>query len=132
MVIPSLIRKAYEKDTLVVWGDGTPIRDFIHAHDVARGMIHVVENKITKPMNLGSGTGHTIEAVAEAVSDYFDVPTTWDVCKPSGDKQRILCMDRAKSYGFEPTISLREGITSTCDWFVKNKDTVDDRYNAFK
>lgn len=132
MVIPSLIRKAYERDVLTVWGDGSPIRDFIHAHDVARGMIHVVENNITEPINLGSGTGHTIEDVAVAISDYFDVPITWDICKPSGDKKRILQMDKAKSYGFTPAMSLYEGIKSTCDWFVDNVDMVDSRYNAFK
>ena len=60
MVVPSLIRKAYENDILEVWGDGSPIRDFIHAKDVARGMMFAVENKITKPINLGSGNEVTI------------------------------------------------------------------------
>ena len=56
MVVPSLIRKAYENDIIEVWGDGSSIRDFIHTKDVARGMLFAVENKITKPLNLGSGT----------------------------------------------------------------------------
>ena len=61
MVVPSLIRKAYENDVLSVWGDGSAVRDFIYAEDVARGMLHMVENQITEPVNLGSGTGITIK-----------------------------------------------------------------------
>jgi GDP-L-fucose synthase len=60
MVIPSLIRKSQENDVLEVWGDGSPIRDFIHADDVAEGIIFAVENKITEPINLGSGNGSSI------------------------------------------------------------------------
>ena len=60
MVIPSLIKKAVENDKLEVWGDGSPIRDLIYAEDVAKGMIHMVDNKVTEPVNLASGTGITI------------------------------------------------------------------------
>jgi GDP-L-fucose synthase len=69
MVIPSLIHRAlYEKGPLVVWGDGTPIRDFIHSKDVARGMMLVIEKGIKEPINLGSGNGVTIKQVAEAIA----------------------------------------------------------------
>ena len=74
MVVPSLIKKAFENDVLEVWGDGSPIRDFIHAKDVARGMIFAVTNIITKPINLGSGTGVTIKELAETVANYFNKP----------------------------------------------------------
>ena len=58
MVVPSLIRRALAgEDPLTVWGDGSPIRDFIHAEDVARGMMLAVEKGVTEPINLGSGTG---------------------------------------------------------------------------
>jgi GDP-L-fucose synthase len=74
MVVPSLIRKSHQNEVLEVWGDGSPVRDFIHAKDVARGMIHMVENKITQPVNLGSGTGVTIKEIAEVVANYFNKP----------------------------------------------------------
>lgn len=131
MVIPSLIRKAVENNILEVWGDGSAIRDFIHARDVARGMVFAVENKITKPMNLGSGEGIAIREIANQISKKLNRKIKWLTDKPTGDKKRILDMSNAKNYGFEPTISLKEGIDDTIDWFVKNKKIVDSRFNAF-
>jgi GDP-L-fucose synthase len=122
MVIPSLIKKAHENDKLSVWGDGSPIRDIIHAEDVARGMIHMVENKVTEPINLGSGTGVTIKEVAEIVSEYFGKEIVWDKTKPSGDAKRLMDMSKAESYGFTPKISLKQGIIDTIEWYLKNKE----------
>jgi GDP-L-fucose synthase len=130
MVVPSLIRKAYENDVLEVWGDGSPIRDFIHAKDVARGMIFAVENKITKPINLGSGTEVTIKKVAEIVANYFNKPIQWSPEKPSGDAKRLFSMERANSYGFYPEISIKEGVEDAINWFILNKDLVDKRVNV--
>jgi GDP-L-fucose synthase len=129
MVVPSLIRKAYENDIIEVWGDGSAIRDFIHAKDVARGMMFVVENKITKPVNLGSGTGVTIKELADIVAEYFNKPVKWLTDKPSGDAKRIFSMERANSYGFYPEVSIREGVESAIKWFILNKDVVDKRFN---
>jgi GDP-L-fucose synthase len=132
MVIPSLIRKADENDVLEVWGDGSAIRDFIHAKDVALGMIHAVENKITEPINLGSGTGISIKQIADAVSERFGKQIKWLTDKPTGDKRRVFDMSRASSYGFTPTISIEDGINSTIDWFLENKELIDKRFNAFR
>jgi len=129
MVVPSLIRKAFENDIIEVWGDGSSIRDFIHAKDVARGMIFAVENKITKPINLGSGNGVTIKQLAETVADYFNKPIHWLTDKPSGDAKRIFSMERANSYGFYPEISIKEGLANTIEWFILNKDIVDKKFN---
>jgi GDP-L-fucose synthase len=131
MVIPSLIRKGYENDKLSVWGDGSQIRDFIHARDVARGMIFAVENKITKPINLGSGDGVTIKQIAEIVAKFFNKTLEWDTEKPAGDPIRLFDMTRAKSYGFYPQISIEEGVEETIKWYLTNKEIVDKRYNVF-
>jgi GDP-L-fucose synthase len=124
MVVPSLIKKAMENDVLEVWGDGSPIRDLIYAEDVARGMIHMVENKVTEPVNLGSGIGVTIKEVAEIIADYFGKEIKWDTTKPMGDMKRLLSMDRAKTYGFTPTTDLKEGIIKTIEWYKKNKNVL--------
>ena len=129
MVVPSLIRKAAENDIIEVWGDGSSIRDFVHAKDVARGMIFAVENKITKPLNIGSGSGVSIKQLAEIVAEYFGKEIKWLTDKPSGDAKRIFSMDRAKSYGFENQVSLKEGVIDAIEWFLENKDIVDKRYN---
>jgi GDP-L-fucose synthase len=131
MVIPSLIRKANDNDVLEVWGDGTPIRDFIHAKDVAAGMLHLVKNRVTEPVNLGSGTGVSIKAVAEAVAKRFNKPIKWLADKPNGDARRVFDMTRAKSHGFTPSISIEKGIEETIDWFLANKEVIDKRYNVF-
>jgi len=133
MVIPSLVRKAQENEVLEVWGDGSAVRDFIHADDVAKGMIFAVENQITEPINLGSGEGYSIKQVVEMVVKHCgrDLPIKWLTDKPSGDALRLFDMTRAKSYGFDISVDLDEGIKRTTDWFLNNKDILDKRYNAF-
>jgi GDP-L-fucose synthase len=92
-------------------------------------MIFVVENKITKPVNLGSGTGVTIKELADIVAEYFNKPVKWLTDKPSGDAKRIFSMERANSYGFYPEVSIKEGVESAIKWFILNKDVVDKRFN---
>jgi len=133
MVIPSLIRKAHENDVLEVWGNGSAVRDFIHADDVAKGMIFAVENKITEPINLGSGKGYSIKEVVEMVVKHSgkDIPIKWLTDKPSGDALRLFDMTKASSYGFDISVNLDEGIRQTSEWFINNKEILDKRYNAF-
>jgi GDP-L-fucose synthase len=133
MVVPSLIRKAQENDVLEVWGDGSQIRDFIHADDVALGMIYAVEKQITEPINLGSGKGYSIKEVVDMVVKHSgkQLEVKWLTDKPAGDKIRLFDMARAKSYGFDISVSLEEGIKNTTDWFLNNKEILDKRYNAF-
>lgn len=131
MVIPSLIRKADENNSLQVWGDGSEIRDFIHAKDVARGMLFAVENKITKPINLGSGTGVKISEIANTIADIFNKKVEWDLTKKTGDSVRLFDTSRVESYGFKPEISIKEGLEQTIKWYLENKNIVDKRYNIF-
>ena len=132
MVIPSLIRKAFSDDVLKVWGDGSAVRDFIHARDVARGMIFVVENKITEPLNLGSGDEISIKRIAQAVAKEAKVDIDWDLSKPTGDPRRVFDMTRAKLHGFEPLITIEDGIKDTIEWYLKNKSTADTKKDVFK
>jgi GDP-L-fucose synthase len=135
MVIPSLIKRAMDgENPLTVWGDGSPIRDFIYAKDVARGMMLAVEKGINEPINLGSGTGVTIKQIAEIIAS--NVPKgalniTWDTTKPAGDAKRLMDMTRATNYGFRPLVSIEDGIKETIAWYAKNCDTANNRYNAF-
>jgi GDP-L-fucose synthase len=131
MVVPSLIRKAYENDVVSVWGDGSPIRDFIYAGDVARGMLHMVENQVTEPVNLGSGTGVTIKELAETIVSEFGKKMIWDKDKPMGDMIRLFDTKRAESYGFKPSVSLKTGISNTVKWFLDNVNIIDEKYSVF-
>ena len=120
MVVPSLIKKAYENDVLEVWGDGSPIRDLIYSEDVARGMLHMVENEVTEPVNLGSGMGVTIKEIAEVIAKYFDKEIVWDTTKPMGDMKRLMSMNLAESYGFKPKVDLKSGLEKTINWYINN------------
>ena len=120
MVVPSLIKKAYENDVLEVWGDGSPIRDLIYSEDVARGMLYMVENEVTEPVNLGSGMGVTIKEIAEVIAKYFDKEIIWDTTKPMGDMKRLMSMKRAESYGFKPKVDLKSGLEKTINWYMNN------------
>ncbi|MGF1623390.1 MAG: NAD-dependent epimerase/dehydratase family protein, partial [Alphaproteobacteria bacterium] len=133
MVIPSLIHRAVAGERpLTVWGDGSPVRDFIHARDVARGMYRVVELGYNQPVNLGSGVGVTIRAIAETVADLVgDCPIVWDTSKPAGDAKRLMDTTRAESLGIVPQVSLRDGIAETLAWYRANSAVADARYNAF-
>ena len=119
-VVGSLINKGYHNDVLEVWGDGSPIRDLIYAEDVARGMIHMVENGVTDPVNIGSGTGVTIGEVAEIIAEYFGKEISWDTTKPMGDLKRVMSTKRAESYGFKPMIDLKSGLEKTINWYINN------------
>lgn len=136
MVIPSLITRALSgENPLTVWGDGTPIRDVIHAKDVARGMLMALQKGITVPINLGSGTGVTIKQIAETIASLVPggpIKIVWDKSRPMGDKKRLMDVARAKKLlGFEPEISLEQGIKETMEWYLKNKALVNKRYNIF-
>ena len=135
MVIPSLIKRALDgENPLVVWGDGSAIRDFIHARDVARGMMLTLEHITGQPINLGSGVGVTIRRIVEIIVSSMETKpeVVWDTSKPSGDKKRVMDISRAKAIGFQPMISIEEGIKEVMDWYLQNRDKVDDRYNVFK
>ena len=133
MVIPSLIRKAQENDVLEVWGDGSSIRDFIYADDVADAMIHCVLNKITEPVNLGSGSGFSIKELVEIVVKHSgkNLAVKWLTDKPNGDAVRIMSTERAEKYGITPSVTLEEGIHLVTEWFKSNKNILDQRYNVF-
>ena len=118
MVIPALIKKGHEDDVINVWGDGSPTRDFIYCEDVARGMLHMVENKVNDTVNLGSGEGVKISDIANTIGRHFDKEVKYDKSKPNGDMKRLMSMKRANDYGFKPTTSLDGGIQKTIDWYL--------------
>ena len=95
-------------------------------------MMYAVENKITEPINLGSGSGVSIREIAEIVSKHTGKEIKWDPTKPKGDHRRVLDMTRAHGYGFECEVSIEDGIYDTIEWFKDNKSALDARYDVFK
>lgn len=135
MVVPSLIRRAVEgEDPLRPWGDGSAVRDFIHARDVARGMLLVAERNPGKPVNLGSGEGVAIRDLVGTILAALPARprVEWDQAKPRGDDRRVLDMGRARALGFEPEVPLRRGVAEVVRWYRDNRAVAAARYDVFK
>ena len=127
-VLAALLRKAHEAKTrrareLVVWGTGTPRREFLHVDDCASACLFLLE-KYDSPeiINVGSGQDLTIRELAELVCDVvgFDGELTWDKTKPDGTPRKLLDVSRLRGLGWAPMIPLREGVGQMYDWFLKN------------
>ena len=134
MVIPSLIYRALKsRDILEVWGDGSPLRDFVNARDVARAMVFCVKNKVTEPVNVGNGKGISIRELVETIVNNVPHPLEieWDTSKPMGDKARVADTSRINGFGFHPEVTLEAGIKDTIEWYVQNTTDVDKRYEVF-
>jgi len=136
MVIPALINRVSSgENPLVVWGDGSAIRDFIYSKDVAEGMLLAMEHGANcTPVNLGSGEGVSIREIVESILGCFPEPPKikWDTSKPSGEPIRLVDTTRAKEMlGFSPRTSISEGIAATVEWYKENSNFAKDRYNVF-
>lgn len=122
-VIPALIRKAVERwDPYEVWGDGSQVRDFLHAADLARASLMVLEHKADcEPVNIGYGKAVTIKEVVGIILDaagYGGANVKFLPDKPIAIPVRAVNIDKARSeLGFEPQISLEEGIRETVGWY---------------
>lgn len=136
MVIPSLIKRAANAQyngVLEVYGDGSPIRDFIHASDVASGILHTILNDIFETINLGSGSGLSIAQIVDAVlsASNKNLSVKWLPTEFSGDKRRILSPEKASYFGFESQTNIYKGIEDTFQWYVDNVDIAENRFSAF-
>ncbi len=125
-VIPAMIRKmvtareAGERE-VVLWGDGTPTREFLYVADCARGILDAAERYDgSEPVNLGSGMEISIKDLAELIARHtrFEGEIVWDTTKPNGQPRRMLDVSRAKEYfGFETEVDFDEGIERTVRWW---------------
>lgn len=134
MVVPSLIKRAVSGETpMVVWGDGSAERDFIHAHDVARGILLAVDKAPGAVLNLGSGTGLSIKQLVETIVGQSPIrpELVWDTSKPLGDHKRIMDVSRAKAIGFEAAITIEAGVKEVTKWYLENRNETGKRYDIF-
>lgn len=120
-VIPSLIRRCLTEKKLLVWGDGTPTRDFIYVKDLAEGLILAAEKlTTTEPINLGSGTETSIKKLVKVIAEEtgFKGQVKYDTSKPKGQKRRSVDISKASEFlGFKPEWDLRRGIGETVSWY---------------
>jgi GDP-L-fucose synthase len=106
-----------------LWGDGSAMREFLHVDDLAEAC-YVCMQKYDEAQHINVGTGEdvTIKELAHTISDVvrFMGDIEWDTTKPNGTPRKVLNVDKIKSLGWEPKISLREGIQKTYEWYKEN------------
>ena len=130
-VLPALISKFHgsleksEHWVVKLWGDGSPKREFLHVDDLAEACYTCMQKyEGEEHINVGTGEDVTIKELAETIVDVvgYNNDYVWDTSKPNGTPRKVLNVDKIKSLGWEPKISLREGIETTYDWFKENVD----------
>ena len=128
-VLPALISKFHgsldkSKHWVVkLWGDGSPMREFLHVDDLAEACYTCMEKYDGEEhINVGTGEDVTIKELAETIVDVVGYKNDyeWDTSKPNGTPRKVLNVDKIKSLGWEPKISLRKGIESTYEWYKEN------------
>lgn len=127
-VLPALIRKAHEakmcrNDRLVVWGTGTPRREFLHVDDLADAILFVAENySDDRHLNIGTGEDLTIHELAQLVCDVvgFEGAIELDRTKPDGTPVKRSDVTRLRALGWSPRISLPDGLAATYAWFLEH------------
>ena len=128
-VLPALIRKFFEAAMLrhgkvTLWGDGSAMREFLHVDDLAEALINCMDKYDSDDIiNIGTGKDVTIKELSEIIAKVVDFRRTieWDTSKPNGTPRKVLNVDKIKSLGWEPKISLKDGIKSTYDWYRTRK-----------
>jgi GDP-L-fucose synthase len=129
-VIPALIRKCLEAkergdQQVVLWGDGSPTREFLFAGDAAEGILLAAQKyNSSEPVNLGSGKEISIKELAEMIARLtgFQGEIVWDTSKPNGQPRRALDTSRAeKFFGFKASVPFEEGLQQTIGWYLENR-----------
>jgi GDP-L-fucose synthase len=121
-VIPALIRKMLEgEDEVVLWGDGSPTREFLYVEDAAEAFVLAAERyDDPAPVNIGTGGEIAIRELAETIAELtgFDGRIVWDTSMPNGQPRRALDASRAEAaFGFRARTSLRDGLEQTIAWY---------------
>ncbi|MAR69927.1 MAG: GDP-fucose synthetase [Nitrospina sp.] len=130
-VIPAIILKVHnalkeKSNQIILWGDGSPSRDFLYVEDAAKGVVLATERYDNPlPVNLGSEEEISIKELAELICNLmgFNGDIIWDSTKPNGQPRRCVSNKRAeKEFGFKPNTKLEEGLKSTIDWFISQQE----------
>jgi GDP-L-fucose synthase len=131
-VIPALIRKCVEAvdqghSEIVLWGDGSPTREFLYVEDAAEGILAATQYyDKPEPVNLGSGMEISIRDLAQKIAQLtgFEGRTVWDTSQPNGQPRRCLDVSLAeREFGFRAKTPFDEGLRRTVSWYLENRES---------
>lgn len=131
-VLPAMIRKFHEAKTnnnsdVILWGSGTPLREFLFVDDLASAIVYALENKFPEYIyNVGTGKDITIKNLAETIQKIIGHTGNiyWDLSKPDGTPRKLLDVTKITEIGWKPSIELKEGIEKTYKWFLDNIENI--------
>lgn len=131
-VLPAMIRKFHDAkinhhSDVTLWGDGTPLREFLHVDDLARAVVLILENKLQHSVyNVGSSQEVSIKNLATTVQNVIGHKGNilWDSNKPNGTPRKLLDSSRIRQLGWTPNLNLEQGIKETYQWFLENKSNL--------
>ena len=128
-VLPALLRKIHEakktnQKSVTIWGDGSPLREFLFVDDLASAVIDLIESSPSDSLiNIGSGEEVSIEKLAMLIANIvgFQGDFIFDSSKPNGTPRKLLDSKRMAKTGWKPAVNLSDGIRITYDWFLNNE-----------
>jgi len=135
MVVPTLMHRIHNKeDPVVVWGDGSAIRDIVYSRDVAEGVVLALHHGTKgRYVNLGAGRGYSVRELVEALHSFLDFNFQFDASKPSGFPKRVMDISLAREMiDYNPTTTLQDGLKATWNWYVENRDEYKKKKNYFR
>ena len=133
-VIPALIKKMYfakkdQKEEIIVWGDGSPTRDFLNTTDAANSILRALQSdyNIPDPINIASGQEISIKQLIKLIKKNinYEGKIKFDTSKPNGQPYRLLNISKARELiNFNPKINLEEGVKEVVSFFNQNKSEI--------
>ncbi len=135
MVISSLMCRVHRReDPVIIWGDGSAVRDFAYSEDVAAGVVLALYHGTGgRYVNLGSGKGYTIRELVETLRSFVPFNYRFDSTKSPGFPRRVMDLTLARRcIGYNPRTTLLEGLKRTWDWYLENEDEYLRKQNYFK
>jgi GDP-L-fucose synthase len=131
-VLPAMIRKFHEAKKnknadVVLWGSGTPMREFLFVDDMAEAVVYALENELPEYLyNVGSGKDITIRELAETIQKAIghEGQIIWDAEKPDGTPRKLMDVSKMKAIGWQYSTELQEGIEKTYAWFLENIENI--------
>jgi GDP-L-fucose synthase len=127
-VLPAMIRKFHEakqkgSSEVILWGDGSPRREFLHVEDLAKAVTFFIENEISESfLNVGTGEDITIKNLADVIKGVvaYEGEIKWDSSKPNGTPRKLLDISKINKYGWQHSITLNVGIDNVYKWYKKS------------
>ena len=131
-VLPAMIRKFHEAKNnnhsdVVLWGSGTPMREFLFVDDMAEAVVYALENKLPEYLyNIGTGEDLTIKELAETIQEVTGHQGTivWDADKPDGTPRKLMDISKMHNLGWKHKVDLKQGIEKTYTWFLENIEDI--------